>query len=55
MCTEIEHQAPTENDEKRWRHSGELGKVAAWSMAVLKRSRRAQKLRRDIQLSGILQ
>jgi hypothetical protein len=26
MCTEsTKHQTPTENDEKRWRHSGEPG------------------------------
>jgi hypothetical protein len=43
MCTEIEHQTPTENDEKRWRHSGEFGEVAAWP----RRSRRVQKMRRD--------
>jgi hypothetical protein len=31
MCTEtqIVHQTPTENDEKRWKHPGEFGKVAA--------------------------
>jgi hypothetical protein len=51
MCTEIEHQTPTESDEKRWKPPGEFGKVAAW----LKRSRRVQKMRRDVQLSGILQ
>jgi hypothetical protein len=26
MCAEIEHQTPTKNDERRWRHSGEFGK-----------------------------
>ena len=28
MCTEIKHQTPTGSDEKRWKHSGELRKVA---------------------------
>jgi hypothetical protein len=30
MCTEIEHQTSTENEEKRCKYSGEFGKVAAW-------------------------
>jgi hypothetical protein len=51
VATEIEHQTPTESDERGWKHPGEFGKVAAW----LKRSRGAQKMRRDMQLSGILQ
>jgi hypothetical protein len=28
MCAEIEHQTPTKNDEKGWKHSGEFGEVA---------------------------
>ena len=49
MCTEIEHQTPTENDEKSWKHSADFGKVAA----LLKRSIRDQKMRREMKLSRI--
>ena len=49
MCTEIEHQTPTENDEKSWKHFAEFGKVAA----LLKRSIRDQKMRREMKLSRI--
>ena len=49
MCAEIEHQTPTENDERRWKHSGEFGEVAA----LLKRSIRDQKMRREMKLSRI--